>query len=181
MPGLFDYTPAPKARRLAVLSSLGMALLCVISLMDIKLGAAALTFLMVPTFAIYLWPRGANPVLSLLGITLVGFGFDHLSHGPLGLWPLTWLTLFLIYRPDTRPKDDSFLGQWVGALLVLICVLAFQLLLASAILSDPVYTESLLLSAAAAFFVFPLVYLMRENLARAFGIRDDFFYERPSG
>ena len=178
MAGVYDYTPAPKARRFAVVSVIGTALLCVISQMTINLGVKTFSFLMIPTFAIYLWPRGANPILSLVGICMVGFFQDYLSYGPLGVWSLCWLLLFLIYRPDMRVKPETLIGQWAGAFLVLLCVSSLQWVLGQFVLGQAMSLQSLILSAAAAFTIFPLIYFIRVNFARMASDGDDFHFNR---
>lgn len=180
MAGAFDYTPAPKARRLAIFAVLGTALLCILSLMDINLGHQSLSFLLIPTLAIYLWPQGANPTLSLVAIALVGFFLDLISFGPMGLWPLTWLILFLVYRPDARAKPKTLLGQWMGALVVLTCVSGFHYVLGRVFLNVSVSVLPIGLAFITAFFLFPFFYMAREYLARGFGGREEFYYESPS-
>lgn len=179
MAGGFDYTSAPKARRLALFSAIGLGFLCVLSQLGLNTERFTISFFLVPTLAIYLWPQGANSVLSLMGIATLGLFQDHLSFGPVGLWPLTWLILFLIYRPDMRAKPETMLGQWFGALIVLVCVVGFQFALGRLILATPINGLSLIVSAFAAFLLFPLIYVAREFSARAFGGREDYYYERP--
>lgn len=180
MAGSYDYTPAPRARRYAIIATVVTAVLCVISQIGMTFDGLEFGFLMLPTLAIYLWPTGANPILSVLGIFLLGFFQDYLSYGPTGLWPLTWLVLFLIYRPDLRDTSQFLLWQWVGAAIVLACVWAFQIALAKFVLASSVNVKSLTLSVLIMLVVFPVFYLIREYSARLFGNRNDFYYESPA-
>lgn len=180
MAGLFDYTPAPKARRLAISAVFGAVVLSVLSIMGINLSTQTLSFIMLPTLVIYLWPKGANPMFSLLGITLAGFFLDLISFGPVGLWPLTWSILFLTFRPDTRSKPETFLGQWFGALIVLVCVSGAHYMFGRMLLHIPVDFKTLGLSSLTAFCLFPILYIISEYAARIFGGREDFYYERSA-
>lgn len=180
MAGMFDYTPAPKARRMAVIFTLVTAIFCVLSQMGFNFGRVAIPFIMLPSLVVYLWPKGANPLLSLIGIFVVGLLQDHLSYGPTGLWALTWMALFLIYRPDVREKSKSLLGQWIGVLLVLMCIVIFQWGLARFVLGRSIDMWALVFSAVAAFGLFPLFYILREYAARTFGDKEGFYYEAPT-
>ena len=180
MPASYDFTPAPRARRYAIIASLVTAILCVVSQIGMSFEGLQFGFLVLPTLAIYLWPTGANPVLSLLGIFAVGFFQDYLSYGPVGLWSVTWIVLFLIYRPDLRNTSRFLLWQWLGAGIVLAGVWAFQIALAKFVLDFSINIRSLSLSVLIILAVFPVFYFLREYFARMFGNRNDFYYESPA-
>ena len=175
-----NYTPAPKARRMAFISIFVTGVLCILSLMSVNGRPLIYPFILVPTFAIYLWPQGANPIVSLIGVVLVGFWLDHISFGPMGLWALTWLLLFLIYRPDTRAKPKGFMGQFAGAITALLAVTVFQIFIGKLILSRPFDLSAAIVSVSTACLIFPLFYFVREYFARSYGNREDFFYEGPT-
>lgn len=180
MGGTLSYTPAPKARRMAFIATLVTGLLCILSLMSVNGQTLVYPFIMVPTFAIYLWPQGANPIISLVGVVLMGFWLDHISFGPTGLWALTWLVLFITYRPDTRAKPQGYWGQFAGAVLTLFVICLFHTLLGATVLGRPMDIFSAGLSVGTACFVFPFFYVIREYFARSYGNRDDYYYEAPS-
>ena len=180
MASAFDFTPAPKARRLAMLSVLAAALICVLSQAGVMIGGRTLSFLMVPTLAVILWPKGANALLSLVGIFGLGLFQDYLSYGPTGLWALTWLAVFLIYRPDARDKPETLWGHWALAFFILLGAALLQFCLAKFVLARSIDASALLFSVFAAVSLFPPFYWIRDYLSRAFGDGENFYYEAPS-
>ena len=172
-----EFIAAPKSRRLAIGSVLIIAILCILSQMTFNVGVRKISFLMVPCLAIYVWPRGANPTFSIIGIFAVGFFQDYLSFGPIGLWALTWLIVFLAFRPETQVKPVSFLGQLGGVSFVLAVVVLVQWGLAKFILGQAVDIKSLAFLALIAIFVFPAIFGLRIYFARMFIDRDDNYYQ----
>lgn len=174
-----DFIPIPESRRLAIVSVLGLAVLCVLSQMTFNIGARKISFLMVPCLAIYVWPRGANSTFSIIAICAVGFFQDYLSYGPIGLWALTWLIVFLTFRPETRAKPVTFLGQLGGVSYVLGAVVFVQWGLARFVLGQTVDMISLAFLAIIALFVFPPIFGLRVYFTRIFTDRDDYYYQTP--
>ena len=174
-----EFIPMPQSRRLAIVSVLVMAVLCVLSQMTFNVGARKISFLMVPCLAIYVWPRGANPTFSILGICALGFFQDFLSYGPIGLWALTWLILFLALRPEARAKPVSFLGQLGGISVVLAAVVVVQWGLAKFVLGQIVDMKSLAFLAIIALAVFPPIFGLRTYFAKMFTDRDENYFQTP--
>lgn len=177
---VYDLTTAPRARRYALLAILTTSLLCVLSQIGINFNRQTVTFMFVPTLAIYLWPTGANSVISILGIFALGLLQDYLSYGPTGLWAVTWLSLFLLFRPDLREKTVSMLAQFIGAAIVLLCVGVFQIGLSTFILNSRIDIKVMGLSVLLTLLIFPLFYVVREAGVQLFGNRNNFYYERPA-
>jgi len=177
---VYDITTVPKARRYAFIAIFVTAILCVLSQINLSVKGQAIAFLFLPTLGIYLWPTDANAVISIIGVFFLGLFQDYLSFGPTGLWPVTWLALFLLYRPDLRNKTASMLSQFLGAIFVLICIGAFQFALMKFVVKTAVDFNALCLTIVLAIIVFPLFYAIRESLSKLFRNRNSFYYERPA-
>ena len=137
---------------------LGLTLLSVLS---VNISGRAVNFLFFPVMAIFLWPRVENPVASIVIILVFGLLLDVISAGPLGLWPLIFLTIFTLFRPHKRLKARHFwpsFGGWLGALT--LSVIGAYLLGWFALERRP-EIGALLTSAAAAILAFPIVYFLR--------------------
>jgi len=138
-----------------------MCLLLIISVLNVNIAGRTIGFVFLPLIGVCLWPRTDKAVLSIITIFIFGLFLDLLSAGPLGLWPLIFLTVFAVLRPHMRLKAHSFnsaLTQWVVALL--FALIASYLLGWFARESRP-DTTALLFQALAAAALFPLIYGLR--------------------
>jgi len=141
--------------------SLLLLSLTLLSVLSVNIMGRSISFIFLPLIAIFLWPRLDNPIASIVLILLFGLLLDTISAGPLGLWPLVFLTIFTLFRPHLRLKRHQFgasFGQWFGALTLSI-VLAF--FLGWFALEQRPEMTALLMNAAAAIIAFPLVYGLR--------------------
>jgi len=141
--------------------SLLLLTLILFSGLSVNIMGRTVSFIVLPLIAIFLWPRLDNPIASIVLILLFGLLLDIISAGPLGLWPLVFLTIFTLFRPHLRLKRHQFgpsFGQWFGA-LTLSVVLAF--FLGWFALEQRPDITALLMNAAAAIIAFPLVYGLR--------------------
>jgi len=118
----------------------------------------------VPLIGVCLWPRYANPVISITALFFLGLLSDFMTNEALGFHTLVYLTVFAVFRPDRRLKQHIFgtaLARWLGTILV-----ALLLVYALGWISRGVrpHVTTLLYQALLATTAFPIVYLCRHFL-----------------
>ncbi len=170
----FDYTPAPKARRLAMLAIFATLILCVLSQLSLQFSGLFLSFGFIPSLAIYLWPKGANATLSLIGIFGLGLFQSLLGFGPMGLWAFIWVVFFVIYRPDIRDRAHDLGGLWIGCFAWLLAIVFAHILLGLLILNIRPDPLSLTLSFICAFMSFPLIWLAHNYFKKLFSSEAEY-------
>lgn len=93
--------------------------LTVLSVLTIDIFGRKISFMFLPLMAVFLWPRLESPIASIVYILLFGLLLDMLSAGPLGLWPLIFLSVFALFGPHKRLNPQSFFSAlylWLAAL-----------------------------------------------------------------
>lgn len=171
----YDYIPAADARRLAFFSLMALLITCVLSQLSIKTSGRVWSFSFVPTAVILLWPTRSSPLLSLLGIFLLGLLHDALGSGPYGVWALLWTSMFLIIRPDLRLRSRNLFVQWGQYVLVILAIGAGHILIGKFILSQAMAWDNIVLSSVMALAIFPLVWIVRELAGQSLVNRYDNF------
>lgn len=122
----------------------------------------ALNFL--PLIGICLWPRRANPVISIIAIFILGILFDFMTNEALGLRTMIYILVFAIFRPDKRLKTHIFgtaFAQWIGAIAMAILLIYLLGWIGRGTKPNLI---SLSYQALLATALFPLVYLGRHLL-----------------
>ncbi len=170
----FDYTSAPKAVRLAMLAIFATSILCVLSQLSLKFNGLFLSFGFVPSLAVYLWPKGANAALSLVGVFGLGMFQSLLGFGPAGLWAFIWVVFFVMYRPDIRDRARDLGGLWIGCFGWLLAIALAHVLLGWLMLNIKPDPLSLTLSCVCAFMAFPLVWFARRYFSRLLDGEDEY-------
>lgn len=138
-----------------------LVILTVLSVLSVNIIGRKVSFVFLPLIAIFLWPRIDTPIISIISILLLGFLLDILSAGPLGLWPLIFLSVFTLFRPDKRLKRYRFWSafrKWI-AVLTLAVVAAY--LLGWFAMGRRPEIWALIYQAIAAVVLFPVVYGLR--------------------
>jgi len=141
--------------------ALFLLILTMLSTLSLSVLGRALNFIFLPAMAVFLWPRLENPTGSIVIILFFGLLLDIISAGPLGLWPLVFLIIFVLFRPHMRLKPRSFgasYGQWFGALA--LAMIAAYLLGWFAMERRPEFAP-LLPNAMTALVAFPFIYGLR--------------------
>ncbi len=117
-----------------------------------------LTFL--PVAAIFYWPSNASYSWSLLAIFLVGLFYDLASAGPLGVWALSFLVLYIVLGGRAVVRS-GLAGHFAGFSLCVICVFLLVVLFGRLALGHWPQIFNLLINGLATIAVFPLIYWLR--------------------
>lgn len=175
MAASFDYISSADARRLAFFSLLALFIACVLSQLSIKTSSRVLSFSFVPTALILLWPSRSSPILSLVGIFMLGLFQDAIGSGPYGIWALLWTSMFLILRPDLQMRSRNFLLKWAQYALVIIAIGVGHFIIGKFIIMQVLAWDNILLSGVIALATFPLVWIVRGLTAQSLVNRYDNF------
>jgi len=119
----------------------------------------SLSFL--PLAGICLWPRNSNPIISIVAIFILGILLDVFTHQILGFRTLIYLTIFTIFRPDTRLKQHIFGTAFLQWILTILIGLGLFYLLAWLGRGTKPQLVSLWYQGLLALALFPLIYLGR--------------------
>ncbi|WP_371398336.1 hypothetical protein [Fretibacter rubidus] len=161
-----DKISDQRSRGLALSGIASVLVLTVLSLLSVNILTYHIGLSFLPLAGLYLWPRLANPMLSVLGLFALGCLADMLGETPLGFWPFVYLVYFMVFRPDTRETSSSLMELWLG-FLVAVIVAALTMLVASFIfIGQPIKLTSLIFGWAPVLSLFPLVYLGLRAIGR---------------
>jgi len=86
--------------------------LMILGLINVRLGPLNIMFLWLPLFGLFLWPRHAAPLLSLVLVFIAGLIQDILNAQPLGFSALIFVFTFTIFRNRLPRKDMKTLNVW---------------------------------------------------------------------
>jgi len=118
----------------------------------------ALSFL--PLTAIYFWPSKASYSWSLPAIFIYGLFYDMVSAGPLGIWALAFLILFISLGGGVTIKN-GLLYNLLGYAVCVLFVFIFVLVLGRLSTGHWPQFHLLLTNALATIAVFPFLYWVR--------------------
>ena len=107
----------------AALALAAAGLLCVLHL---RLFGSSWPLLWLPVTVVALWPSRVGPVLSAVALVAGGLWVDFATLGAPGQWPLVFLMIYAIIRPDQRPAPDGFvsgLSRVAVALILAVVVI----------------------------------------------------------
>jgi len=173
MPVNFDFTPAPKARRLAFSGFFVTLFFCLAAQLNIALAEVTWHLTFLPCIGVFLWPKGANAALSVFLIFLLGLLQDQASFGPLGLWPLIWICFFLFYRPDARSRKNDLLSLWLRFVFWIVIVIAVHFLVGAAILGLGPRIAYVLIAGLTVVTLFPAIWIIRKIILRLVDADDE--------
>ncbi len=139
-----------------------LLILTVLSVLSMDILGRKVSFIFLPLTAIFLWPRMENTVASIVSILLFGLLLDILSAGPLGVWSLIFLSVFLIFGQHRRLKPQTFFPAFRLWLVVLVFALVAAYLLGWFAIGRRPDIPSLLYQAAAAIVAFPFIFGLRQ-------------------
>lgn len=146
-------------------AALTMLALTIIGVLHVNILGRSIALSFLPIIGVCLWPRYANPVVSIVLLLAYGLIFDLLTFYPLGLTSLIYLTLFAVFRPDLRIKPYDFSSafiRWCGALILGMVMAYFLGWLARSTRPDML---TILFQAFIATALFPIIYALR-NLSK---------------
>ena len=149
-----------------------LLILTILSVLSVNIFGRKVSLVFLPLIAVLLWPRIDSSIVSIVFILLFGLLLDLLSAGPLGLWSLIFLSVFVLIRPHRRLKAQTFITAfrlWLGVLA--FAFVAAYLLGWFAMSSRPDFW-ALLYQALAAIVLFPVVYGVRHVFGSLFSDPD---------
>jgi hypothetical protein len=173
MPANFDFTPAPKARRLAFSAFTVTLLFCLIGQLNITLSEVTWPLTFLPCIGIFLWPKGANAALSLCLIFLLGLLHDQASFGPVGFWPLIWICFFLFYRPDARSRQNELGALWLRFTFWILIIVGIHILVGLVVTRLEPRTAFVLIAALTVVVLFPAIWILRKFIIRLVDANDE--------
>ncbi len=130
--------------------------------MDLPGLVFGLSFL--PVAAIFYWPEKASYSWSVFAVFVLGLLYDIVSGGPLGVWTLSLLVLFLVLggRADIK---SGFSGHIVGYALCTVFVFVLVLVFGRLSMGHWPHIAGLLTNVVASIAVFPFLYWVRSLYA----------------
>ncbi|MBL4870946.1 MAG: hypothetical protein JKX72_08330 [Robiginitomaculum sp.] len=132
----------------------------VIAMINLDLGFINIGFSLIPVTVIYLWPTRASYSWSLLFIFMLGIVNDMTSHGPLGIWSICYLLLFIIMEGGLNPKA-SFRNAILGFFLSLVFVVLLAYIIGYLSLGHPPRMMGFVGSIFVALLYFPVFFWIR--------------------
>lgn len=131
-----------------------------LALVHFDLSGHHIGFILFPVAVIYLWPSHASHSWSLFCIFLLGIFHDLASDGPLGIWAVCYLLLFIIMGKGIG-RNVTFRRAVSGFGLSLLFVAGLSYGLGFVSLGAPPNIVSLLISVLTALLFFPLLFWLR--------------------
>jgi len=163
---LVDTISIQRARKLALNGIIVTSFWSVLSLINMSIFGKNVSLMILPLMSIFLWPRLANPLWSIMGIFLIGIMLDLMTGSILGVRSFLFLSFFAMFRPDQRDTTYGFSSLWLNFSLA-IAVLAFILVLIGFFLLDRKVSLEVLLSLCfTAVLFFPVVYVVVLQLSK---------------
>ncbi len=135
-------------------------ILTYLALLNLDFGRFHIGFMFLPVMAIFFWPVQASYSWSLIGIFLVGLFHDIASDGPLGIWMLSYLSLYLIMGGGIDMKY-SFTASFLWFVLSLMFIVLCMFTIGYISLGHLPRGIGVLFNLGTALALFPLVYWLR--------------------
>lgn len=147
--------------------------LTVLGALHINIFGKSVALSFIPLIGICLWPRHANPILSVIAIFILGVVFDFITNEALGFRTMIYLAVFAIFRPDKRLKAHIFgtaFAQWLG---VIVIAILFVYLIGWIGRGTKPNLMTLVFQVLLATVFFPIIYLLRHLIRYTFVDVDD--------
>ncbi len=155
----------PRAQGTVIHGVLFLWILIYFGLLTFNTSFMRFSFLGLPLAAIYLWPRGSDPLVSTAMIAVSGLFLDFVSASPAGQWVLVFLITFGVLRPYARNAERRFIGHWIyfSAVVFIAFFLIYGLNQFAG--RDGIRQIGLIQQASLAAALFPIIFLLR-NIGR---------------
>jgi len=168
-----EGTSTHRTRGRALQGGIVTLILIGISTLSFKAFGHNFVFTAIPIITVFLWPRGADPSLSVICLFFVGLVHDMLSFGLAGFWPLLYLFYFIIFRPDRHRKNEAFWLLWGKYLMFMILGFFLIWALGSLFMQRTPDLKTLITMLLISVVLFPVVFLAGKLYKRIFGEYDD--------
>lgn len=142
------------------LQAAALGLICVfISLLSFELAGVKASFMFLPLTIIFYWPRRSSYASSVWTAGFIGLMQDLFSGGPLGLWALTFIILFIIIDPTVRRTRFGFFSQWLLFCCLIGAGAVSVFVLGAITLGQWPNMGALLVNALVGVSMFPILYI----------------------
>ncbi len=143
------------------LQGLGIGIVLIFpALLNIDLPGFYFGLSFLPIAAIFYWPAKASYSWSLLAIFIFGLFYDMVSAGPLGVWALSFLVLYIVMGGGATVKNN-FLAHLIGYALCVVFVFILVTIFGRISTGHWPQIYRLLVNFVATIAVFPLLYWVR--------------------
>ncbi|MBL4853239.1 MAG: hypothetical protein JKY25_03270 [Robiginitomaculum sp.] len=143
------------------LQGLGLGVLLIFpAMLSVDLPGLHFGLSFLPVTAIYYWPARASYSWSLLAIFIYGLFYDMVSAGPLGIWTLSFLILYIVLGGRITVKN-SLLYNLIGYAMCVIFVFVLVAMFGRLSTGHWPQLYLLLMNALVAIAVFPVLYWVR--------------------
>jgi len=147
---LHSFTQAFKGLGLGIV-------LAYLALVSFDFGRVHISFMFLPLAAVFLWPRNASTAWSLVFVFILGVFFDVITSGPLGVWGLSYLLIFILFDGGVGQSMKGTLA-FAGFAFALFLVYCLSLIFGRLAMGHWPDGLSLAVNAAASLAVFPICY-----------------------
>lgn len=161
-----DTISLQRARSLAFQGALLCFVLCLLAQLNLRAFGVMLSFAFLPFIAVFLWPRLADPLTSVLCLFGLGLFLDLLGETSLGFWPLVFLSYFMVFRPDRREGQQGLLNLWLGLIIAGGVTALFMVAISLVLVAHRPNLWALGQNWAVTFVLFPLIFFFVRAIGR---------------
>ncbi len=154
-----------KARNFAIQASFAMLISVIFASMTFNIFGYTLGFIFAPLIVLFLWPKGADPIISYFGIFITGLLLDILLGDPLGGWSLIFLPFYALMVFFGAGRDTGFGETWLNFVFWMSAFTGF-FALAKLIRFLDVDLMSLLKLGVMNLVLFPLIFYSKSRMRR---------------
>ncbi len=160
---MIETATPTKARNYALQASAAMLVAVVFASITFNIFGYPLTFILAPFIVLFLWPNGADPVISYFGIFVTSLILDVLLGDPLGGWPLIFLPFYVLMVFFGAGRDTGFGETWLNFVFWMVAFIGF-FALGKVVRFIDVDLPSLLKLGVMTIILFPLVYFVKSQM-----------------
>ncbi|PHR60459.1 MAG: hypothetical protein COA43_07030 [Robiginitomaculum sp.] len=131
--------------------------LSIMALMNLEIGRFHVEFIFLPLLVLYFWPVKASHSWSLICIFMLGIFHDIASNGPIGLWALVYLIVFVTLGGGLGGKA-GFRKSLFWFILIQAGVIVCVYVIGYVVFAQSVNILQLLMNGVIVLCVFPLVF-----------------------
>lgn len=162
-----DTISDQRSTRLAVYGVICIFMLSILSLLSVNIFDYHLVFTGLPVIGLFLWPRLADSLVSVIGLFFVGLWMDLIGEAALGYWPFILLFLFAVLRPERREGGKGLWRLWLGFMGVAVMTVGLMIGVALVFAGGRPSVIAVVLDWIPIIAIFPLIYWIYRAVGRA--------------
>jgi len=160
---MIDVITPNRARTVAFQGTMAMVLSVFFATLTFNIFGQKASFLFAPFIVLFLWPKGADAVLSYFGIFVCCLLLDILTGDPLGGWALIYLPFFVFMVFFNSGRETGFGETWLNFLFWMTAFTVFFVIAKFTRFLD-VDLWSLAILATLNLLLFPIVYAFKVKM-----------------